>query len=117
MHVAYNRDLVWTGPTYQSLSRKDGKIILQFHNVGGGLVVKGDKLTGFAVCGEDRKWVWADAKVEGNTVVVSSPEVKGPFAVRYGWGNNPDCNLFNAEGLPASPFRTDTFDGVTINNK
>ncbi|MBX3448422.1 MAG: sialate O-acetylesterase [Planctomycetaceae bacterium] len=117
LHVAYGRDLVWTGPTYQSLSRKDGKIVLQFHNVGGGLVVKGDKLTGFAICGEDRKWVWADAKVEGNTVVVSSPEVKAPFAVRYGWGNNPDCNLYNAEGLPASPFRTDTFDGVTINNK
>jgi len=117
MNIAYGKDLVHKGPTYQSLERKGGKIRLNFHNTGSGLVAKGDKLTGFAVCGKDMTWHWADATIDGTSVIVSSKEVPEPFAVRYGWANNPDCNLYNAEGLPASPFRTDTFDGVTINNK
>jgi sialate O-acetylesterase len=64
-------------------------------------------LTGFAIAGADKKFVWADAKVDGNCVVVSSAKVPAPVAVRYAWGDNPECNLINAAGLPASPFRTD----------
>jgi sialate O-acetylesterase len=68
---------------------------------------------GFAVAGEDKKFVWADAAIEGDSVVVSSKEVAKPVAVRYGWADNPDCNLYNKEGIPASPFRTDDWPGVT----
>ena len=89
------------------------KAILHFSNVGGGLMAKGDSLKGFAIAGEDKKFVWADAKIEGNTVVVSSDKVAAPVAVRYAWAINPVCNLYNKEGLPATPFRTDTWPGVT----
>ena len=67
------------------------------------------KVKGFAIAGEDKKFVWADAQLDGNTIVVASPDVPNPVAVRYGWANNPDCNLYNKEGLPASPFRTDNW--------
>jgi sialate O-acetylesterase len=69
--------------------------------------VPGGKLTGVAIAGKDKKFVWANAVIEGETIVVSSPTVPGPIAVRYGWANNPLCNLYNKDGLPASPFRTD----------
>ena len=69
----------------------------------------GSQLEGFALCGADRKWVWADAKIEGAQVVVSSAKVPAPVAVRYGWSNNPTCNLYNGADFPASPFRTDDF--------
>jgi sialate O-acetylesterase len=61
--------------------------------------------------------VWADARIDGDRVYVSSPKVSDPVAVRYGWANNPDCNLYNSAGLPASPFRTDDRPGVTVNNE
>ena len=77
------------------------------------LVAKGGSLKGFAIAGEDRKFVWADANIEGNTVVVSSDKVSAPVAVRYAWEKNPVCNLYNKEGLPAMPFRTDIWLGVT----
>jgi sialate O-acetylesterase len=67
------------------------------------------ELEGVIICGSDRKWVGADAKVDGNTVIVSSPKVPQPVAVRYGWATNPICNLYNGAGLPAGPFRTDDF--------
>jgi len=78
-------------------------------NLGGGLRIKpgDDKLKGFIVAGADKEWVWADAVIEGNTIVVSSPDVPLPKYVRYGWAWNPVVNLINAEGLPAIPFRTD----------
>ncbi|HPZ83173.1 MAG TPA: 9-O-acetylesterase, partial [Thermogutta sp.] len=79
----------------------------------GGLVCKGDKLTGFTICGEDRKFVNAEAKIEGDTVVVWSDQVEKPVAVRFGWANYPVVNLWNKADLPASPFRTDDFPGVT----
>ena len=72
-------------------------------------MAKGDKLTGFAIDGEDKQWYWADARIDGDTVVVSSPDVKAPVAVRYNWANNPAGNFFNKEGLPASLFRTDSW--------
>ena len=71
------------------------------------------ELQGFAICGEDRKWVWANAHIEGDTVVVSSPQVPSPTAVRYGWADDPICNLYNTAGLPAGPFRTDNFPTST----
>jgi len=70
-------------------------------------------LTGFAVAGKDRQFVWADATIDGDTVVVSSDKVPQPVAVRYAWADNPACNLYNKERLPASPFRTDPWPGVT----
>ena len=71
---------------------------------------QGAKLKGFAIAGADKKWFWADAVLDGSTVTVSSPEVKEPVAVRYAYQMNPDgTNLYNREGLPASPFRTDNW--------
>ena len=75
--------------------------------------VKDGKLKRLALAGADKKWFWADAVIDGQTVVVSSPDVKVPVAVRYAWAENPICNLFNASDLPASPFRTDTQPGIT----
>jgi len=104
----YGKNIVYSGPMYASMKSEGNKIRLNFHDIGSGMVAKGgDKLIGFAIAGEDRKFVWADAQIDGNTIMVSSPEVANPVAVRYGWANNPDCNLYNKEGLPASPFRTD----------
>jgi len=106
----YGKDIVYSGPIYKDMKREDGRIILSFDHVDGGLVAKGGKLRGFAIAGEDRQFVWAEAGIEGDTVVVSSPEVKQPVAVRYAWASNPDCNLYNKAGLPASPFRTDQWE-------
>ncbi|TWU00997.1 sialate O-acetylesterase [Stieleria varia] len=105
--IAYDKEVVYSGPEYASADFRDGKAIVKFNHVGGGLKAKGDKLIGFAIAGEDKKFVWGDAVVQGDTVVVSSPAVPQPTAVRYGWANNPTCNLYNAADLPASPFRTD----------
>ena len=96
-----------------SLVNDGSAIKLAFDHVGGGLEAKGDKLIGFAVAGEDKKFVWADAKIVGNSIVVSAAGVPHPVAVRYAWHINPVCNLFNKAGLPASPFRTDTWPGIT----
>jgi len=113
-------DLVHSGPLYRNAAVEDGKIRISFDHVGGGLMVgrkegrkptvedAGGKLKRFAIAGEDKKWVWADAVIDGDTVVVSSPQVPKPVAVRYAFSMNPQgCNLYNKEGLPASPFRTD----------
>jgi sialate O-acetylesterase len=112
--VAYGKDVVYSGPRYDSMKVDGGKVRLSFKHAGGGLVAKGEKLTGFAVAGEDKKFVWADAAIEGEAVVVSSKDVAAPVAVRYAWADNPDCSLYNKEGLPASPFRTDDWPGVTV---
>jgi sialate O-acetylesterase len=107
---AYGENAVGSGPLYQSMQREGNKIRISFSNTGGGLVAR-DKygyLRGFAVAGADKKFVWAQATVENNAVVVFSDQVPQPVAVRYGWADNPDdVNLYNLEGLPASPFRTD----------
>jgi len=109
----YGKKIVYSGPLYKSMERKGKNIVLHFDHVDGGLVAKGGELKGFAIAGKDRKFVWADAKIEGDTVVVSSAEVSRPAAVRYAWADNPVCNLYNEAGLPASPFRTDAWPGVT----
>ena len=107
--VAYGeKDLVYSGPQYKTAEFKDGKAILSFDHIGGGLIAKGGDLKRFAVAGEDQKWVWAQAVIEGDKVVVSSPDVAAPVAVRYAYETNPEgANLYNADGLPALPFRTD----------
>ncbi len=114
----YSKDIVYSGPLYKSMAIKANKIVLRFDHTDGGLVTKGgEPLKGFAIAGADRKFVWADAKIEGETVVVSNDKVPEPVAVRYAWADNPVCNLYNGAGLPASPFRTDTWPGITVNNK
>ena len=104
----YGKDCVACGPLLKASRSEGQKIVLEFDYADGGLAARdGGKLKGFAIAGADKKFVWAEAQVVGKTVVVSSPEVKEPAAVRYAWANNPDCNLINQAGLPASPFRTD----------
>jgi sialate O-acetylesterase len=109
----YGKNVVYSGPTLASVERLPGSIRLHFANADGGLVVKGTKLEEFAIAGEDRKWYWADARIEGDTVIVSSPSVPNPKEVRYAWQSNPAATLFNGAGLPAVPFRTDTWPGIT----
>jgi sialate O-acetylesterase len=92
-----------------------GGLRLHFDHTDGGLVVKGEKLGEFSVAGDDRKWYWADARIEGDTVVVSSKSVPNPTVVRYAWQNNPLATLYNGAGLPAVPFRSDDWPGVTDN--
>ena len=80
-------------------------------------MARGDALRGFAIAGPDRKFHWADAHIDGDTVVISSTEVTSPVAVRYDWANSPEGNLYNQEGLPASPFRTDDWPGITADTR
>lgn len=105
--------VVQSGPLFESAQVEPGGIRLRFAYTDGGLVAKDGALKGFAVAGRNRKFVWGEAKIDGDTVIVSSPEVKHPVAVRYAWSDNPVCNLYNAAGLPASPFRTDRWPGLT----
>jgi sialate O-acetylesterase len=105
--ITYGKDVVYSGPMYESMKVEGDKVRLKFKHIGGGLVAKGDKLTGFAVAGEDKKFVWADARIDGDTIVVSAKDVAKPVAVRYAWADNPECNFYNKADLPAVPFRTD----------
>ncbi len=101
-------DVEPSGPVYKGMAVEGRAARLSFDHLGGGLVAKGDgPLEGFAVAGEDGKFAWADAKIEGDTVLVSSADVEKPATVRYAWADNPACNLYNQSGLPAVPFRTD----------
>jgi sialate O-acetylesterase len=109
----YGKKVVYAGPTLASVERLPGAIRLHFTHTDGGLVAKGGKLQEFAVAGEDRKWAWADARIQGDTVIVSTSEVPDPREVRYAWQSNPAATLFNGAGLPAAPFRTDHWPGVT----
>jgi len=107
----YGRKMEYSGPVYQSMKVEGGVIRVKFSHLGGGLVAKGGvPLKWFVIAGADQKFVPADAKIDGDTVVVSSADVAAPVAVRYAWVNFPDgCNLFNAAGLPAPQFRTDNW--------
>jgi sialate O-acetylesterase len=99
--------LVYSGPLYRRLTVEDNRAVVDFDQTGSGLMCKGSPLVGFAVAGEDKVFHRAQAAVAGKCVVVTSDKVPKPVAVRYAWANNPICNLYNREGLPASPFRTD----------
>jgi sialate O-acetylesterase len=111
--VAYRERIEHSGPGYQSLKTSGERATLTFTHLGGGLVAQGGELKGFMVAGADRKWFPAKAEIKGNTVIVSSPEAKEPVAVRYGWWDCPNVNLYNKAGLPASPFRTDDWPMIT----
>ena len=110
--VAYDEDVVPGGPIMESFEVKDNSIIISFKNAENGLQIKNDEeLKEFAIAGTDKKFVWANAEIKGNQVIVSSPGIEEPVAVRYAWSNNPkDANLYNQEGFPASPFRTDEWN-------
>ena len=103
----YGKDVVSRGPEFARLEKIPGALRVHFTHADGGLVVNGDKLGEFSVAGADRQWHWAEARIEGDTVVVSSSAVAEPVAVRYAWQANPLATLFNAAGLPAAPFRSD----------
>ena len=136
----YGRKIPYSGPVYQSMKMEDGKIRVTFTNTDGGLIAKplpetvtldseagkvgplprhnpDGELEGFAICGEDQKWVWARAAIDGASVIVWSDKIAKPIAVRYAYAGNPTCNLYNGAGLPASPFRTDDFPAGTLGQK
>lgn len=132
----YGHNLVDSGPVYESMKIQNGRIFLNFSRCDGGLLARplpdsydvkslfhktaplvrnspDSELEGFAICGEDHKWSWADARINGNTVEVWSGLVSAPVAARYGWARNPTVNLYNGAGLPAAPFRTDDFPATS----
>jgi len=102
-------------PTFTQMVIDGDKATLSFEHVNGGLrTVDVDEVQGFAICGEDRQWVWADAKItDKETIIVSSQQVASPVAVRYAWADNPVCNVVSKMGLPLTPFRTDDFPMIT----
>jgi sialate O-acetylesterase len=102
--IAYGEKMEWSGPLYRQLTREDHALRVWFDHAAG-LMAKGGPLAGFEVAGADRKYVPADARIDGPSVIVSSSTVPKPVSVRYGWAPNPTCNLYNSDGLPASPFR------------
>ena len=125
-HTAYGEDLVTSGPIYQGMKVEGNAIRLSFTETGTGLIIgkapwtapnvaplSDADLLGFAVAGSDKKWVTATARIDGATVVASSDQVPNPVAVRYAWQNSPDCNLYNQDGLPAAPFRTDDWPDLS----
>jgi sialate O-acetylesterase len=114
----YGQKINYSGPVYQSNKVEGKQIRLTFSNTENGLkAADGAALTGFAIAGADKKFYWAKASIQGNQIIVSSDQVANPVAVRYAWGNNPVCNLVGNDGLPASPFRTDTWQGLTFAKK
>jgi sialate O-acetylesterase len=115
--LAYDEKIEYSGPIYDKMEVKDGKAVLHFKHVGKGLVAKDGPLQGFTIAGADRKFYNAQAEIQGDTVLVWCAKVPQPVAVRYGWANYPVVNLWNKDGLPASPFRTDDFPGVTVSKR
>lgn len=136
----YGKAVPFSGPVYQSMTVEGSAIRIHFQSPDPGLVARdlpatyalkstlpadqplvrnspNSPLQGFTICGDDHKWVWADARIDGNTVLVSSTKVPNPIAVRYAWADNPTCNLVSSAGLPACPFRTDDFTVSTAKNK
>jgi sialate O-acetylesterase len=120
LNKTYGVAVVPNGPIYRSLEVKGKEAILHFTDIGSGLMIK-DKygyLKGFTIAGSDQQFKWAKAILSGNTVIVYSDDVKEPVAVRYGWADDAgDTNLYNKEGLPATPFRTDDWKGLTESKK
>jgi sialate O-acetylesterase len=110
--IAFGENVEFSGPLYKNMKVAGNKAVLSFDHVGYGLESRNGALKGFSICGEDKKFVWALAEIDGDKVVVSSPNVQNPVAVRYGWADYPVVNLWNKNGLPATPFRTDEFELV-----
>lgn len=112
--IAYKKNDIASGPVYKNHSKEGDRIRINFTNTGSGLSTRdGKNVTGFAIAGSDKKFYWAKAIREGNSIVVYSDKVSNPQAVRYAWADNPECNLTNVEGLPATPFRTDRWKEIT----
>ena len=109
------KDIVYSGPTFKEMNIEGNKAVISYNNTGKGLCVKNKYgyVEGFTIAGADQKFEWAKAYIDGDKVVVYSEKIAKPVAVRYSWANNPDVNLFNQEGLPAAPFRTDNWKGIT----
>ena len=120
LHDVYGKSNEFSGPVYESMKTEGNKIRISFTHIGSGLLIK-DKygyLKGFEIAGSDQKFTYAKAWIEGNSIVVSSDQISNPAAVRFAWADNPeDANLFNKDGFPAVPFRTDTWKGITEANK
>ena len=114
--IAYGQGIEFSGPIYKGMKVRKQTAIINFDHARG-LEARDGDLKGFAICGPDKKFVWAKAEIKGNQVVVSSPSVTQPVAVRYGWSDYPIVNLWNKAGLPATPFRTDDFTMITENAK
>ncbi len=116
LHGTYGHEVVYAAPAYRTMKVKGSTVVVEFDPMGSELLVK-DKygyVKGFAVAGEDRVFHWARGRAEGNRVFLESEKVPVPVAVRYAWADNPDdANLFNPEGLPVGPFRTDEWPGIT----
>jgi sialate O-acetylesterase len=110
----YKQDCIASGPMYKDFRKDGNRIRISFTNTAAGLSTKdGKEVTGFVIAGKDKQFYWAKAIIEGNTVIVYSDKVAEPEAVRYAWADNPQCNLVNSAGLPAVPFRTDQWKGIT----
>jgi sialate O-acetylesterase len=113
----YVRNVLYSGPVYRAMDREGSLIRLSFDHTDGGLKSRGERLGEFAVAGADHQWHWANARIEQNKVVVSSADVPEPLAARYAWQANPVATLYNGAGLPAVPFRTDDWPGLTAGRK
>jgi sialate O-acetylesterase len=113
----YGQKVIPSGPLFDKYTIEGDKVRIRFKYGSGLKTIDGGPVKGFAIAGEDHRFVWADARIDGDTVIVSSPTVPKPVAVRYGWADNPIANLYNNAGLPASPFRTDDWPGVTAKNR
>ncbi len=116
--TVYGQDIAYFGPLYESARIEGSKVVLYFHDVFGGLRARdGKPLRGFSIAGTDHKFVWAEAQIAGDEVIVSSPDVPQPIGVRYDWADSPDGNLTNNSAIPASPFRTDDWPGLTVGSE
>lgn len=113
----YGVNMPYSGPLYKSFVKKGNAFAVSFNYNNGLKASDGKRLKGFEIAGSDKVFHWADAKIEGDTIIVTSPKIKEPVAVRYNWADNPDGNLTNASGLPASSFRTDEWEGITFGRK
>lgn len=116
----YGLNIAHASPRLESFEMKEGLVVLTFGNCRSLTTFDTNKLRGFAIAGDDKKWVWADAEISKDNrrqIIVSSPEVPEPVAVRYGWADNPVCNVYSASGLPLTPFRTDKWPGVTTGQR
>ena len=115
--TTYGQGIVYSGPLYEWMKVEGNQVRIEFRLFGSQLAALGGTLKGFSVAGQDRKFHWANARIEGDAVIVSSVDVESPAAVRYDWANSPDGNLYNTQGLPASPFRTDDWPGETTDTR
>jgi sialate O-acetylesterase len=115
--TTYSRKMVYSGPIYDSMQIVGSEIKIHFLHSGTGLEARDETIKGFSIAGEDRKFHWAKARIDGENVVVSSPDLASPVAVRYAWAGSPECSLYNKEGLPASPFRTDDWPVASSGKK